>query len=136
MTKTITAIAAAIFSASVFAAPSPSTGLYELATTGWADAYAAEIGGNAYDKTGGMPGKFTYDVDKELQLSSARELLGEGEFLAPHFAISPKGELTIMVAPHLLVDGEVVKGAGQPDNFIVVNTFGKAERFDYSDDVK
>ena len=110
-----------------------SDGLFTLATTGWADEYAAEIGGTAYDKTGGMPGMFTYEVDTDL--SAARAKLKEGEFLAPHFALSSDGTVTVMVAPHLLVNGEVMAKANvQQDNFIVIFPNGKAARYDYSDD--
>lgn len=122
-----------------------SEGLKTLATTGFADAYAAEIGGKAYDKTGGKPGAFTYaktvfNGKAPAALAEAKTLLGAGEFLAPHFAVSADGNtITVMVAPHLLVDGAVVKGAGNDDSFIVVqarrkggdNTF-EAKRFDYS----
>ena len=115
-------------------APMGSEGLYVLATTGWANLYAKETGGLAFDETGGMPGFFTYDVP--VDLSAARALLGEGEFLAPHFHISTEDKsVTIMVAPHLLVDGKVVKGANpNKDNFIVISG-AEAARYDYSEEV-
>lgn len=112
----------------------PSDGLKTLAETGWADDYAAEVGGTAYDEIGGSPLMFDYAVDTPWQ-ATAMELLGEGEFLAPHFA-DVNGIIVLMVAPHLFVDGELMKGANpQKDNFIVVYQNGSAERFDYSDDV-
>ena len=121
----------------VYASPELAT----LAKTGWADDFAAANGGLAFDETGGMPGMFTYATPTDL--SSARALLnhtlslgkGYSEFLAPHFAILPDGSIWVMVAPHLLVDGELVKGIGPNDNFIVIKADGSAKRFDYSDDV-
>ena len=134
MKKLIAAAALAATGTAFAATPAPSEGLYVLATTGWADLYAAETGGLAFDKTGGEPGMFTYDVP--VDLSAARAILGEGEFLAPHFHISLEDKsVTVMVAPHLLVDGEVKKGANEfKDNFIVISG-GEAVRYDYSDDV-
>ena len=79
----------------------------------------------------GMPGMFFYDAP--VDLSAARELLNPMEFLAPHFAILPDGSVWVMVAPHLIVDGAVIKKIGPDDHFIVIRD-GKAERFDYSTD--
>ncbi len=122
-------------SGNMVSTPLPTDGLFTLATTGWADDYAAEGYGKAFDKTGGMPGLFTYDVDSSM-LEKARMLLGEGEFLAPHFLKGFDGKVTIMVAPHLLVDGMVVHGGNMnKDHFIVVNVDGDATRFDYSEDI-
>ena len=112
----------------------PSTGLHTLATTGWADDYAAEIGGKAYDETGGSPAMFTYAVETPWQEAAMAEL-NEGEFLAPHFAITNGGSVVVMIAPHLFVDGELMKGAGPDDNFITIDSAGNTERYDYSRDV-
>jgi len=129
----LAAVAATLMSTAAFAAPAPSNGLFTLATTGWADEYAGEIGGLAFDETGGKPGMFTYAVD--VDLSPARALMGEGEFLAPHFSIAPNGDVTVMVAPHLFLDGMLMKGANVNKDHFVVISGGVAERFDYSADV-
>ena len=114
--------------------PGPSAGLKTLAETGWADDHAARYNGKAYDNTGGSPAMFTYVVETPWQ-PAAMALLGEGEFLAPHFS-DIGGTIYIMVAPHLLVDGEVVHGGNvNKDHFIVIYPSGNAERFDYSDDI-
>ena len=136
MSTVIAAIAAASFfgTPASAAAPVASEGLFTLATTGWADDYAGEVNGLAFDETGGKPGAFEYATPTDL--SVAKTLLGEGEFLAPHFAISPNGDITIMVAPHLFANGELMKGANvNKDHFIVISG-GEAERFDYSEDAK
>ncbi len=127
-----TAAVLAVSASAAFAAPTLGTnGLHVLANTGWADTYAAEGFGKAYDKTGGMPGMFTYDVDSSM-LVEARKLLGDNEFLAPHFLKGWDGSVTIMVAPHTLVDGMVVHGGNvNKDHFIVVKD-GMAERFSFS----
>ncbi len=114
-------------------APAASDGLFTLATTGWADDYAAEEAGMAFDKTGGGHEMFTYDVETPWQFT-AMAYLEPGEFLAPHFAMV-NGDVVIMVAPHLVGSMGVVKGAGQPDNFIVVRADGSSDRYDYSVDV-
>ena len=70
-------------------------------------------------------------------VAEAEELLERNEFLAPHWLHGYDNKIYIMVAPHLKVDGEVVKGAGPDDNFIVVKYKKgewKAKRFDYSED--
>ncbi len=143
--------AGAVSSADAVLKPMPSDGLFTLATTGWADDYATEGFGTAFDKTGGMPGMFTYTIGNtegsvelndfdsnivEMQLAAARTLLGDNEFLAPHFLKGWDGSLVIMVAPHTLVDGEVIHGGNvNKDHFIVVGVDGSVERFDYSEDI-
>ena len=80
------AILAAVTSTAAVAAPTGTSGLFTLATTGWADDYAAEGFGKAYDETGGKwSGMFTYAIDNKAALAAARTTLGAGEFLAPHF---------------------------------------------------
>ncbi len=118
-------------SAMAGAPTTPSAGLKTLATTGWADDYANANGGVAYDKTGGGHEMFTYDVATPWQFT-AMSYLNPGEFLAPHFAVVD-GDVVIMVAPHLVGSMGVVKGAGNPDSFIVVRADGSSDRFDYSD---
>ena len=146
-----TVVAATVLAGSVMAAPLGTSGLQTLAQTGWADAFAAEGFGTAYDETGGKPGMFTYAIDNEAALAAARELLGEGEFLAPHFLKSWTGRTYVMVAPHLLVkDGvsyvdangfidvangdTVLKGANvNKDHYIIVDADGSAVRNDFSE---
>ncbi len=155
-----TILAASLAAAGAVSADIPvngTPGLHKLATTGWADdkttmdgvGYAEEGYGVGFDKTGGMPGAFTYtignnvdsvelnDFDKnivEMQLSQARALLGANEFLAPHFLKAWDGSMVIMVAPHTLVDGMVVHGGNvDKDHFIVVTKDGIATRADFSD---
>ncbi len=148
---TILATAAVLTAGAVSAAPMASDGLHTLANTGWADEYSMEGYGVAYDKTGGMPGMFTYTVGNnmdsvalngfdsdivEMQLAAARVLLGDAEFLAPHFLKGYDGSLVIMVAPHTLVDGMVVHGGNvHKDHFVVVDKDGNATRYDYSVDI-
>lgn len=134
MKTLITAIALSLSTTAAFAAPSASDGLFELATTGWADNYASEVSGLAFDETGGAPGEFTYAVP--VDLSMARDLLNDAEFLAPHFAISPNGDITVMVAPHLLTAKGVMKGANKNKDHFIVISGGSAERFDYSEDIE
>lgn len=135
MKTIISAIALATISATTaMAAPVASDGLFTLATTGWADDYAAEVGGLAFDEVGGKPGKFEYTVD--VNLDPARALMGAGEFLAPHFSISPNGDVTVMVAPHLFLDGELMKGANVNKDHFVVISGGEATRYDYSEEAK
>ena len=126
----------AVSATAAFAAPSASEGLKTLAQTGWANVYASEIGGVAYDEIGGNPAAFEYAVATPWQ-AAANEFLNEGEFLAPHFA-HKDGIITIMVAPHLFVDGMLMKGANvEKDSFIVINSDGKnGVRYDYSEDAK
>lgn len=122
------------YSDDIAMAPAPSTALYTLATTGAAGDYAAKIGGTFYDEIGGSPVAFEYSVATPWQ-SVANTLLADGEFLAPHFAVSADGStITLMVAPHLFSNGELMKGAGPDDSFIVIKG-DSAERFDYSVDV-
>ncbi|MBC6414717.1 MAG: hypothetical protein GDA45_07560 [Chromatiales bacterium] len=129
------ALAATFSGAALAEVPAPSKGLFVLATTGWADLYAEEIGGLAFDNTGGKPGAFEYAVP--VNLEPAKALLNEGEFLAPHFAISLEDKsVTIMVAPHLKVGDKVFKGENEyKDHFIVING-EEATRYDYSKDVR
>ena len=131
---TMASMAAASFLMAFGGTPPASDGLQKLATTGYADEYAKEIGGMSYDKTGGSPAMFTYDIDTPWQ-TAAMAMLNQGEFLAPHFAKAQNGIVVVMVAPHLLKDGEVVKMAGPDDNFIIVYPGGQAYRYDYSKDV-
>ena len=100
--------------------PSASEGLYLLATTGSGDVRAEEGFGKSYHHTGGKPGAFTYEIDTPW-MAAAEALLGEGEFLAPHFLVNWSGDIDIMVAPHLLVDGKVMHGAGPDDSFIRIS---------------
>ena len=76
-----TVAAAAMLATSAMATVMPSTGLHTLATTGWADEFAMETGGMAFDHTGGVPGMFTYTLPEgvSVDLSVARGLLSEGE---------------------------------------------------------
>ena len=91
------------------------------------------MGGSSYHKTGGNPVTFTYAVETPW-MDTAKSLLKTSEFLAPHFWVAPSGHVYVMVAPHLLVDGKVMKGAGPDDNFIIV-AGDAVKRFDYSMDV-
>lgn len=138
MKMTLAAIAAtfAITSAAA-AAPAPSEGLFTLATTGWADSMAREGKGTAFDEVGGKPGAFEYAKDFSVSEALAAELLGEGEFTAPHWLDGFDGKDYIMVAPHLFLDGQLMKGANvNKDHFIVVDpAAGTAVRYDYSDDI-
>ena len=112
----LAAVAATIASTAAFATtPMPTPGLKVLAETGWADDRAAEGFGTAYDKTGGMPGAFTYmGTDAMVPgYAAATALLMEGEFLAPHYIQNHDGSVDVMVAPHLLKDGMVMKGANK-----------------------
>ena len=120
-------------------APMNSEGLKALALTGWATKMAEEGRGASFDKDGGMPGAFTYEGSLMPGEMEANMLLGEGEFLAPHYLATWDGSRIVMVAPHLIVDGKVVKGANpNKDHFIVVyNATGEmgipeAVRYDYS----
>ena len=134
MSTIVAAVAAAsFFGTPASAAPSASAGLYTLATTGWAQDYAGEVDGLFFDETGGKPGAFEYATPTDLSL--AKTTLGNGEFLAPHFSISPNGDITVMVAPHLFLDGELLKGANVNKDHFVVISGGEATRYDYSEDV-
>ena len=116
--------------------PMASEGLYKLATTGWADGMSGEGKGVAYDEIGGKPGAFVYEKDFSASEAAAAALLGDGEFTAPHWLDGFDGKDYIMVAPHLIIDGELVKGANpNKDHFIVVDMDGNAVRYDYSDDI-
>ena len=128
--KLLTATAIAIMTATTAfsGALQPSSGLKALAEGGFGERYAEEIGGLAFNSTGGGAGFFTYDIP--IDLSAARELLEENEFLAPHFAVGPSGHVYTMIAPSLL-DGR----RGPPDHFIVITPEG-AERYDYSKDIE
>ena len=149
MKKLITAIALATtvgFAGTAMAATdvaqsTNSHPLYTLATTGSGDALAAEYGGISLHHVGGSPGAFEYIAGRVLTDDFASDLLGDGEFLAPHFW-QKDGMVFIMVAPHLFIDGELNKGAGPKDNWVQVkldelgNPIAEtAERYDYSDDV-
>ena len=116
--------------------PYNTDGLYVLATTGWADDRASEGYGIAYDKTGGKPGAFTY-MDSDMMVpgyDAAVKLLAKGEFLAPHYIDNWDGSIDIMVAPHLLADGEVMHGANVFKNHIIrVMADGSAQRFEVED---
>lgn len=107
--------------------PKNSDGLMELAYTGSGDQMEYEGRGVSIHA---MPeGPWVMVAEEELEMN---------EFLAPHWLHGYDNKIYIMVAPHLKIDGEVVKGAGPDDNFIVVkyNKKGEweAERFDYSED--
>ena len=144
MKTLITAATIAFTSTTAFAADlTPGEGLKTLAETGWADKYAAVTGSLAFDETGGNPfSGFTYAVP--VDLSAADEVLGKGEFLAPHIAITPEGDIVVMVAPHLVEfgwnpasneDDMLIKGANaNKDNFVVISN-GVATRYDYSEDI-
>ena len=113
-----------------------SEGLFTLATTGWADVMVQEGKGIAYDEIGGKPGAFEYVRDFSAQEAAAAELLGDGEFTAPHWLVGFDGSFYVMVAPHLFVNGMLMKGANEhKDHFIVVDKDGVATRYDYSADV-
>lgn len=142
--KKLVAIAAASLiasfaSAAMFAeggnrlvAPQNSPGLKILATTGNPDQRAAEGYGRSFHHTGGSPVEFTYAI-KTPWMDAAKEVLRDGEFLAPHFIWNNDGSITLMIAPHLFVDGKLLKGQGQPDNFVHITVDGVAYRYDYSE---
>ena len=106
-TLAVTAIVAGALTSATSGAmtvPGKSEGLERLATTGWADVMADEGRGVAYDKTGGKPGAFVYDIDFSSSEMAASELLMAGEFTAPHWLRGFDGKDYIMVAPHLFTD--------------------------------
>ena len=66
--------------------------------------------------------------------AAATALLMEGEFLAPHYIDNWDGSVDVMVAPHLLKDGMVMKGANvNKDHFIRVDKDGVAMRYSFSE---
>ena len=117
--------------------PMASEGLYKLATTGWADGMSGEGKGVAYDEIGGKPGAFVYE--KDFSASEAAAASPSWVTVSSLLLIGlmvHDGKDYIMVAPHLIIDGELVKGANpNKDHFIVVDADGNAVRYDYSDDI-
>ena len=134
MKKIMMGIAATLIAAPAMATPFATDGLKVLAETGWADDRAAEGYGIAYDKDGGVPGAFTYSGAMVPGYAAATALLMEGEFLAPHYIDNWDGSVDVMVAPHLLKDGMVMKGANvNKDHFIRVDKDGVAMRYSFSE---